>query len=245
MGADVFSGFSALRLIGITNGDQNKVKELLEDGGVLNVESLNFLNGEFLTVNNDSWFDEEIDDKLRTTITMVVMGEDIKIIPDEAFKGYAGLDVLIFSNDLEEIGISAFENCYKLETVVIPENVTTIGSNSFKSCAMIEDIVIPKSVKAIGEDAFNGCIALSTVYVDSGDTNRVKGLFTASGVTNVDELTFIEPDKNHRHKNIDLTDQEKAEDERNAKKLGSFGFDTASKGEHAIRTRWIASDNAD
>ena len=75
--------------------------------------------------------------------------------------------------------------------VTIPASVTSIGDYAFYGCSGLTSVTIPDSVTSIGDYAFYGCSGLATVYVEMGDTKRVKALLEVSGL-DVSKLTFVE-----------------------------------------------------
>ena len=80
-------------------------------------------------------------------------------------------------------------------SMTIPSGVTDIYPEAFGYCPLLTTVSIPSSVTNIGEGAFcemtGGTFPLQIVHVEAGDTERVKGLFLASGHP-VDGITFIE-----------------------------------------------------
>ncbi|MDE6295294.1 MAG: leucine-rich repeat protein [Muribaculaceae bacterium] len=71
---------------------------------------------------------------LPNSIKKVVIGENVKAIPDYAFSG-----------------------CRSLTSVTIPESVTIIGGSAFEDCSGLTSVTIGNSVQSIGKDAFKGC----------------------------------------------------------------------------------------
>ncbi len=84
------------------------------------------------------------------------------------------------------IGDWAFRGCSGLKSVTIPLGVTSIGDNAFSDCSGLTSVTIPSSVTSIGRGAFSGCRGLN-VYVDKGDSSRVKGLYDWPN-----SVTFVE-----------------------------------------------------
>ena len=69
--------------------------------------------------------------------------------------------------------------------------VIGIGRWAFHSCSWLSKVTIHSNIVSIEADAFNGCNSLKTVYVDSGDLDRVRGMMSDSGF-NVTDVLFIE-----------------------------------------------------
>ena len=93
-------------------------------------------------------------------------------------------------------GIPPYYYYYSSATsVTIPSGVTNIAFEAFCYCPVLTTVSIPSTVTGIGDgafyDAISGTVPLQAVHVEAGDTERVKGLFLASGHP-VDGITFIE-----------------------------------------------------
>lgn len=130
---------------------------------------------------------EEVDEYVNLTV-MSFVGEDCKVIPDEAFEGFSELSEFtfpetvtaigrdafnrctaltsaVFPKGLLEIGCYAFENCKSLTYIALPEGLQTIKSGAFKGCSGITELVIPKSVTEISFGAFENCTGLRKVTI--------------------------------------------------------------------------------
>ena len=112
-----------------------------------------------------------------------------------AFCYCVNLTSVTFEPGLTAIGATGvFSTCTGLASVTIPEGVTSIAESAFDHCSALATVTIPQSVETIGEKAFRSA-GLATVHVAARDTDRVKALLVASGLTQefVDGLDFIEP----------------------------------------------------
>ena len=69
-----------------------------------------------------------------TSLTSIVFGENVKIIPNYAFA---------FSRHITEL--------------VIPDSVTKIGKASFQTCDLLASVTLGKRVASIGDSAFGWC----------------------------------------------------------------------------------------
>ena len=80
-------------------------------------------------------------------------------------------------------------------SLTIPSGVTNIFPQAFGYCPVLTTVSIPSTVTGIGEGAFyemlGGTVPLKTVHVETGDTERVKGLLFAAEHP-VDGITFVE-----------------------------------------------------
>lgn len=119
-------------------------------------------------------------------ITSVKIGDNVHVIPDNAFKGCVSLREMSLPPSLVAIGHSAFYQCGNLEgDLVIPNSVTSVGGSAFYGCGSLSSLrlsdklteianfafyqcsalegklVLPESITAVGNAAFKGCSSLS------------------------------------------------------------------------------------
>lgn len=84
----------------------------------------------------------------------------------------------------------AFQSNSDLTSVVFGSTMVNIGDGAFNECINLSTLTIPSSVEKIGNSAFNNC-PVTTVYVSTGDTSRIRNLLQNSGL-NTTNVTFIE-----------------------------------------------------
>ncbi len=120
---------------------------------------------------------------------------------DQAFSGCTALEGISLPASVTTIGSTVFSDCQALAQVNIPaalliitecafaDCIATIADSAFVNCANLSSMRIPKTVTSIGIDAFTDS-ALAVVYVEAGDTARVKGLVEGSGYDK--PVTYIE-----------------------------------------------------
>lgn len=96
--------------------------------------------------------------------TKVVIPSSVKVIKNEAFKGWGNLTTVDFSKatSLTSIGSSAFSET-GVNSISLPSTVKTIGSEAFKDCSDLSKVTLPKGLTTIGNSAFENCYSLSTV----------------------------------------------------------------------------------
>ena len=96
------------------------------------------------------------------SLTNVIIGDNVKNIPDFAFIGCSRLTSITIPDSVTSIGNGAFLGCSGLTSITIPDSVTSIGQNTFSSCGLTS-VTIGKGVTSIGDSAFNGCPKLVEV----------------------------------------------------------------------------------
>lgn len=119
-------------------------------------------------------------------ITSVHIGDNVHVIPDNAFKGCISLREMSLPQSLTAIGHSAFYQCGNLEgDLVIPDGVTSVGGSAFYGCSSLASVrlsermtevssfvfyqcsglegklVLPEGIASVGNAAFKGCSSLS------------------------------------------------------------------------------------
>ncbi len=109
-----------------------------------------------------------------SNITTLTIGENVTIIPSQAFSGCSGLTTVNFNatncthmDNEYQIGLSLFSNL-NITTLNIGENVTSIPNNAFSYCSGLTSVTIPGSVTSIGVGAFGGCSGLTSVTISNG-----------------------------------------------------------------------------
>ena len=125
-------------------------------------------------------------------LASVAIQDGVKGIGRYMFEGCVELTSVSMPDSLTQIADGAFANCRGLTAINVPIGVTSIGTESFYGCNALATMTIHRDVAKIGSNAFWGC-RLSTVYVDFGDTARVKRLLSSSGCS-VTNVQFVEKD---------------------------------------------------
>jgi len=99
------------------------------------------------------WYNEN----LHTTITKVIIQDNVTNIGDKAFIDCTNLTSIENWDKVKIIGKKSFENCNKLQTITIPNSVTEVEGYAFYNCIGLKSVTIGSNVKKIGEYAFYGC----------------------------------------------------------------------------------------
>ena len=96
-------------------------------------------------------------DEHNTSVTSVVIPNNVTSIGDGAFAGFTGLTSVSIPNSVTSIGGAAFLNCTGLTSVSIPNSVTSIGGYAFYDCTGLSSVSIGIGVTSIGDSAFQNC----------------------------------------------------------------------------------------
>ncbi len=112
-----------------------------------------------------------------TTITGVVIGDNMLSIGKWAFKGCANIATIDLGEGVQVIGEGAIENITALEAVVIPESVIEIGLWSFAGDTNLKSVVIGSNVRTIKYNAFEGCTSLKEITIPPSVESIEKEVF--------------------------------------------------------------------
>ena len=94
-------------------------------------------------------------------IVSVTLGDNVRVIPENAFKGCTGLREMNLPQGLKAIGHSAFAQCGNLGgDLIIPEGVTSIGGSAFYGCRSLRSLQLSHNITEIGDYTFYQCSGL-------------------------------------------------------------------------------------
>ncbi|EJK76610.1 hypothetical protein THAOC_01617 [Thalassiosira oceanica] len=117
----------------------------------------------------------EVAAELKSQITRVRIGPQVKDIPRDAFRGCRInlAEVQFDEGSLEVIGVSAFHGCKALQEVAIPPSVTKLGGWAFCSCTNLAKVQLNEGLEIIEDNAFYGCGALQRVLLPPSVTHLI------------------------------------------------------------------------
>lgn len=108
----------------------------------------------------------------QTSVSDVILSDNIKYIGDYAFAYMYNLKNVIFNNNLKVIGQKAFYDDFYYSTelvdIVIPDGIEIIGNYAFDSCKHVKTITIGKGDTLFGYSAFRYMDNLESVIMDDG-----------------------------------------------------------------------------
>lgn len=92
----------------------------------------------------------------------VIIGENIKSIPNGTFSQCKYLEEVILPEGFESICPFAFDNCTVLREIDLPSTLSTIGYSAFRDSGL-ESIVVPEGITILYPYTFSGCKSLTSV----------------------------------------------------------------------------------
>ena len=125
-----------------------------------------------------------------TAFTTLVIGNQVKTIPNYAFCKCNKLTSVALGNSVTSIGWSAFENCSSLTSVTIPNSVTSLSSYTFSGCSGLDSINVDNNNPrycSIGGILYNKM--QDTLIVCPG--GRIGIAVVSNSVTTIGEYAFI------------------------------------------------------
>ena len=121
-------------------------------------------------------------------IKEIVLGDEVKIIGNNAFERCNNLTSVTIPNSVISIESNAFRFCRNLTTVTFGNSVNSIGESAFSGCSSLTSVTIPNSVLEIGYSAFANCSSLSSVTIPNSLITIGNGAFY--GCNNLTTITF-------------------------------------------------------
>lgn len=111
----------------------------------------------------------------RGDVHRVVIHKNVTEIADDAFRGWASLEEVIFESNsrLERIGDCAFAGT-ALREFAVPERLREMGEDVFRN-SELKTIRLPSTLQNIREKTFAGCMCLRRVEVAEGCKLDVRG----------------------------------------------------------------------
>jgi hypothetical protein len=146
-------------------------------------------------LTTSSAFANIVDAGGNATITSLVLGNNVTVIPANTFEASAVKTLLNFGPELKTISDSAFENCVSLTDIEIPVTLGTIGNSAFLGCDYLTKVVIHRPALTFGTTPFidgSGASA-SLVNLYRGITDPEKGgpgIYTLGGPAGNTQWSF-------------------------------------------------------
>ena len=113
-----------------------------------------------------------------SNLTSLIIGNNVKKIPERAFIGCNKLTDINIPNSVNFIGDSAFRSCSGLSNLKMGDAVTFIGNEAFAYCSNLTSFNIPASVTNIGYSILNNCNKLEELIIQT--SNQQLPLYNSS-----------------------------------------------------------------
>ena len=130
-----------------------------------------------------------------SSLTTLNIGENVKIIPDYAFKCCRSLTEVTIPDSVTSIGFQAFSLCDALTTVNYNATNCTANGTVFQGSSALSTVNFGENVKNIPEYAFSGCTGLTEITLPDSLVNIGSYAFSScSGLTEItipDSVTSI------------------------------------------------------
>ena len=98
-----------------------------------------------------------------TTLTAIILPEELKSIGNSAFEGCISLESATLNGKLTSIGERAFYLCSHLKSIALPQGITSLNGYTFYNCDSLAEVTLPEGIKSIGSHCFALCSALTSV----------------------------------------------------------------------------------
>lgn len=135
---------------------------------------------------------------LNTSITQVILPENVVSIGEAAFKSCSNLQTVIFSAETKSLvfGKSVFEKCTSLVGLSIPDCVNVVPERLCYNCSSLGSVTLPERCTSIGEEAFMNCSALGNIQIPGNCISIGGSAFTRCSV--LSSVVFEEPTEENR-----------------------------------------------
>ena len=95
--------------------------------------------------------------KVPGSLKMILLGENVKKIDENAFFGFKSVEAFVLPGGIESIENFAFNDCRSLVYINFPNTLKSIGQYSFLNCQSLYTIALPESLESVGLGAFMDC----------------------------------------------------------------------------------------
>ena len=99
-------------------------------------------------------------------VAEVVVRDEVKCIPEQAFNNKSELRWIEIPNSVQEIDKYAFYECTLLEYINLPPSIVLIDKSAFHSCHSLKSIDLP-NIECIEPFVFHSCTSLTSIHLPS------------------------------------------------------------------------------
>lgn len=105
------------------------------------------------------------------SLATINIEEGVQKIPNNTFRGVAGITHIILPASLKEISAGAFAGCISLQSITLYDSIITIGISAFQNCVSLTTVnYLVDSCLVMGSDifpVFQGCNQLNNIIIGS------------------------------------------------------------------------------
>ena len=123
--------------------------------------------------------------EVKENIKKVVIGKNIKVIPEETFIDCTNLESIEGGEGIEYIGESAFQNCTKLASLKLYDNVTEIDNSAFRGCTDLKTVKLDSGLKEMKMSAFKDCGSLEEISLPNKITEIDSYVFEGTNMKTI------------------------------------------------------------
>lgn len=117
---------------------------------------------------------------LPPSLDMIIVGEGLEIVADEAFKGAKTLSAVVLPQSVKKIGKMAFYQCLDL-VYLSCDGATEIDEYAFAYCKSLYSVDL-SSAATIAKGALFSCTAINSITMSLGEDDYLGRIFGAEGV---------------------------------------------------------------
>ncbi len=110
-------------------------------------------------------------------VSEITISDDVQVIEDNAFNGYAQLAKINLGNNIKEIQKGAFCNCGALKTINLPASLCDLGQWAFAYCESLEDLELPEDLMCLQAHTFCKCSHLKNIKFGKNMQRIEDGVF--------------------------------------------------------------------
>lgn len=110
--------------------------------------------------------------------TLTILGDDLKVIEEQAFQMCEQLEQVNLSDSIEAIAGGAFINCKSLTSFRFPESLKFLGQQVFYECSSLKIVYVNNQLTYLSHGLFEYCFNLKDIYLPKSITDIGKNIFT-------------------------------------------------------------------
>ena len=167
LGDGVFEGCSSLKEIFADEGDEARVRELVES----TQPALHAVNYISVKADGGPYFETIGDVEWQFTVSKSLA----TVTGARYMSGFLKIPARLGGCNVVSVGEKAFYSNISITALEFPDTVTQIASAAFRGCKALVEVKIPSSVTKIKVDAFFDCTAIKSIFIPACVCNSRDG----------------------------------------------------------------------